>query len=144
MQYMSKELIEKELKREEHLLGVYKKRRDLVAEYGDCRLDIKYQRKIPYYSYHRKTKPEKIYLGRESHPIVVKIREYRLCDEMVTRIEENIGQLSDLLLNYSWLTPETIKEVLPKHYIPIDLRETIVSHFSEDKWYNEMFRLMEQ
>ena len=55
MQYMSKELIEKELKREEYLLGVYKKRRDAVAEYGDCRLDIRYQRKIPYYSYHRKS-----------------------------------------------------------------------------------------
>lgn len=93
MQYMSKELIEKKLKREEHLLGAYKKRRDAVAEYGDCRLDIRYQRKIPYYSYHRKSKPEKIYLGRENHPTVVKIREYRLCNEMVTRIEENITQL---------------------------------------------------
>lgn len=144
MQYMSKELIEKELKREEHLLGVYKKRRDAVAEYGDCRLDIRYQRKIPYYSYHRKSKPEKIYLGRENHPTVVKIREYRLCNEMATRIEKNITQLSDLLLNYSWLTPEKIKEILPKHYVPIDLRGAIISHCSEDKWYNEMLRLMEQ
>lgn len=90
------------------------------------------------------SKPEKIYLGRENHPTVVKIREYRLCNEMVTRIEENITQLSDLLLNYSWLTPENIREILPKHYVPIDLRGALINHCSEDKWYNEMLRLMEQ
>ena len=68
MQYMSKELIEKELKREEHLLGVYKKRRDAVAEYGDCRLDIRYQRKIPYYSYHRNLSRREFIWGEKTIP----------------------------------------------------------------------------
>lgn len=59
------------------------------------------------------------YLGRETHEVVRKIRELRFCKKMVEILDDNIRLLREFTERYCDTDVESVRQCLPKQYIPL-------------------------
>lgn len=96
----------------------YQKRIRSLSAYDGMLLQSSLRKGTPYY-YCLKKGGKRRYLGRETHEVVRKIRELRFCKKMVEILDDNIRLLRDFTDRYSDIDVESVRQRLPKQYIPL-------------------------
>ena len=120
MIYKDISFIEKVLAEQKHLKSKCVHKLDSLREYKGQLLNVNYVKGHPYYSAHFPGE-EKNYLGRETHPDVLGIRECRLYETILSLAEGNIEAAEYFLSHFIPVSNEEVVKVLPKHYIPSTL-----------------------
>lgn len=117
MIYKDISFIEKVLSEQEHLKSKCEHKLDSLQVYKGQFLNVQYVKGHPYYSAYFPGE-KKHYLGRETHPDVLGIREYRLYETILSLAEGNIEAAKYFLSHFVPISNEELLKALPKHYIP--------------------------
>lgn len=96
----------------------YQKRMRSLSAYDGMLLQSSLRKGTPYY-YCLKKGGKRRYLGRETHEVVRKIRELRFCKKMVEILDDNIRLLREFTERYCDTDVESVRQRLPKQYIPL-------------------------
>lgn len=120
MIYKDISFVEKVLAEQEHLKSKCEHKLDSLQKYKGQLLNVRYVKGHPYYSSHLPGKG-KSYLGRETHPDVLGIQEYRLYETLLSLAEGNIEAAEYFLSHFVSISNEELLKALPKHYIPYTL-----------------------
>lgn len=124
-------LMKKELQEQKNLKKQYQKALRKLEQYQDVRLNPCTKKNGTYYYSYRKGEPFR-YLGISTNPQVRRIRECRLCQEMIRTLENNIKWMEKFLSNYELATvPEAVAR-LPKHYRPEHLTASPVGEGEDE------------
>ena len=114
--YTSRTYIEEALEIQNELLRIHRERMRELSAYSRYRLERKDRNGNSYYTKVDRMTGRKEYLGGGEHPVVRAIMEYRYCEELVSRIRQNIAGLEGLLSVYLDNRVTTVQEILPKAY----------------------------
>lgn len=112
--------IEKVLSEQELLKSKCENKLDSLRKYKGQLLKVGYTKGHPYYSAYFPGEA-KHYLGKETHPDVLGIREHRLYETLLTLAEGNIEAAEYFLSHFVPISNEELLKILPKHYIPSTL-----------------------
>lgn len=96
----------------------YQKKMRSLSAYDGILLQSSLRKGTPYY-YCLKKGGKRRYLGRETHEVVRKIRELRFCKKMVEILDDNIRLLREFTERYCDTDVESVRQRLPKQYIPL-------------------------
>lgn len=139
MEYVMKHMVQLELKRQKKLLENYNRRYEKVKNLEGCKLQIGTKRGHTYY--YESKGSERKYLGNAKNERVQDVQELYLCKKMIQLARENIRELEDFLKLFHWITPELVRNRLPKCYIPVDLDRNFVEGSFTNKWLCEMKKI---
>lgn len=139
MEYVIKHMVQLELKRQKKMMANYSRRYEKVKNLEGCQLETGISRGHIYY-YERKEGKRK-YLGNRENERVQDIQELYLCKNMIQLTKENIRELEDFLNLFHWITPEVLKNRLPRCYIPADLERNFLDASFSNKWVCAMQKI---
>lgn len=129
-------IIKKELERQRRLERTYEERKAKVSEFEGMKLSMSKKKNHTYYYEVKDGVPK--YLGGEQNETVQAIKELRLCKTMLKMTESNIYELESFLQNYNWITPEMVREKMPKTYLPMNLNENFEDKRFSKNWQRKM------
>lgn len=109
--------MKKELQEQKKLKKQYEKALRKLERYQGVRLNPCTKKNGTYYYSYRKGEPFQ-YLGTATNPQVLRIRECRLCQEMIRALEHNIQLMENFIRGYQEAAIPEIIARLPKHYRP--------------------------
>ena len=123
--------MKKELQEQRKLKKQYEKALRKLERYQGVRLNPCTKKNGTYYYSYRKGEPFQ-YLGTSTNPHVLRIRECRLCQEMIRTLEHNIRLMEKFITGYWKAALSEAVQRLPKHYRPEHLLATELAG-SEDE-----------
>lgn len=133
-----KELIIREMEREQVLKKRFKRELDKLEEFRQFRLRVRNIKGRNYYSSISRASGKEEYLGTSDSGLVVKLQTAAFCDKALKMIAENEKAADFFLKRYRSITPDTIRKALPESYRGECDKLVDVMPKSSRKWLNEM------